>query len=126
MWDGWTHGRIGIFLRRLVNQETNRKLRAEASFCLGRLLARKWLAALPESWVRRPGKTPVAKYIDARCKPGLGSYLEGCDEAATYGEAVKYLAIASEEFGEVAAIRGGTTLGDLAKAELYELQHLSP
>lgn len=114
------------FLRTLVKQKTNRELRAEATLCLGRVLARKWLMALPDSWFRRPGKTAVAKYIDARCTPGLGSYLEGSDEAAVYGEAEKYLKVACEEFGDVAAIGRETTVGDLAKAELYELQHLSP
>jgi len=122
---GFTEGSES-FLRALVEQEMNREIRAEASFCLGGLLARKWLLALPDSWVQRPETTPFAKYVAARCRQGLRSYLENGDPDAVYAEAVQYLTIASEEFGDVEAIGGRTTLGDLAKAQLYELQYLSP
>lgn len=122
---GMTNGSEN-FLKTLADQKENPELRAEATLCLGRLLARKWLASLPDAWPNPPGKTSVDKYLIARCQEGLRNFLGERAEQAVYEEAVKYLTLVSEEFGDVLTIDKKKTLGEVAKAELYELQHLSP
>lgn len=113
------------FLRILSEAKENPKLAAEATLALGRLLARKrylvqhrWLFSQTETDLR-------LRYLNDRQRPNQLKYLEGADEQKLLQESQRCFERVISEFGDMRDSTGKTKLADLAKAELFELLHLS-
>ncbi len=113
------------FLRTQMTDGNSRETRADAYFYLGRLLAKKREMCFPHSWVKRLPVGKFGEYSYARTKENIDQSLANESIAQLYSEAICCFEHVVADFSDVLTMRGGATLGDRARREIYELKHLT-
>jgi len=113
------------FLRTLMNESESEETRAEACYCLGRLLAKKRDMCFRNASTVRPTFDAFAKYTYERSKENLDEFVRNADVDHLYVEAERCFHRVEADYPNVVTVQGGEFLGGLAKRELFELKYLS-
>lgn len=113
------------FLLHLAANAESQETRAEACYYLGRLYAEKRELLFEDSWAKRPPATAFAKYIHERDAAHFAPFLEGQSSDKLYFDANRYLDRVIREYADVEDLRGGKSLSERAKSQIYELKHLT-